>query len=174
MLGYYRRPEETAAIIREGWLHTGDIATIDADGFVRIVDRKKEIFKTSGGKYVSPTRVENALLRSPFVAQAVVFGSGKAHPAALISPNWIALRARLEIPAGEPAANEAVHAFLCAEAQRMTADLASFEQIRWAGVLPRDLTIDDGELTPTLKVRRRVVEERYGALVREYGDAITA
>jgi long-chain acyl-CoA synthetase len=178
MLGYYHQPQDTGETVRDGWLHTGDIATIDPDGFVRIVDRKKEIFKTSGGKYVSPTRVETALARSPFVAQVVVFGSGKAHPAALISPNWAALRAHLDLPAGEPAArlasHEAVRAFLCAEAQRATADLASFEQIRWAGVLPRDLTIEDGELTPTLKVRRRIVEERYGDLVREFADAVTA
>jgi long-chain acyl-CoA synthetase len=178
MLGYYHHPDDTAQTIVDGWLHTGDIGTIDADGFVRIVDRKKEIFKTSGGKYVSPARVENALARSPFVAQAVVFGSGYAHPAALISPNWPALRAKLELPDDAPAAQLAAHAavvaFFAAEAQRVTADLAAYEQIRWTGVLPRDLTIDDGELTPTLKVRRRIVEERYGTLVREYVNGITA
>ncbi len=172
MLGYYHHPEETAATIRDGWLSTGDIATIDAEGFVRIVDRKKEIFKTSGGKFVAPSRVEGALTRSPFVAQAVVIGSGKAHPAALISPNWVALRAHLEL--GEDAAqdrlaaDERVRAFIAAEAQRATAGLASYEQIRWTGVLPRDLTIEDGELTPTLKVRRRVVEARYAALVPQF------
>ena len=172
MLGYYHHPEESAQTIREGWLHTGDIAEIDADDCVRIVDRKKEIFKTSGGKYVSPARVENALARSPFVAQAVVVGSGKAHPAALISPNWTAVRAQLDLPPDELpeqlAQHEDVRAFLCAEASRVTADLATFEQIRWAGILPRDLTIDDGELTPTLKVRRSIVEARYATLIPEY------
>jgi len=177
MLGYYHHPEETAEALRGGWFHTGDVGTIDADGFVRIVDRKKEIFKTSGGKYVAPSRVETALSRSPFVAQAVVIGSGKAHPAALIAPNWTAVRAELDLPDDPPerlAANEVVRAFFAAEAQRTTADLASFEQIRWTGILPRDLTIEDGELTPTLKARRRVVEERYGGLVREYLDTVTA
>ena len=171
MLGYYGRSDETAAAIRDGWLATGDIATIDADGFVRIVDRKDEIFKTSGGKYISPTRVESALARSPFVAQAVVFGSGKAHPMALISPNWGALRAQLGLPADAPAddlaTHERVRTFFANEAQRATADLAPYEQIRWTGVLPRELTIEAGEVTPTLKVRRRVVEERHGNLVRE-------
>ena len=173
MLGYYHDPEESAQTIRDGWLHTGDIAEIDPDGCVRIVDRKKEIFKTSGGKYVSPARVENALARSPFVAQAVVVGSGKAHPAALISPNWPALRAHLGLSPDELperlAQHDTVRAFLCGEASRATADLATFEQIRWAGILPRDLTIDDGELTPTLKVRRRVVEVRYAVLIPEFG-----
>jgi long-chain acyl-CoA synthetase len=172
MLGYYHHPDETASAIHDGWLATGDIATIDPDGYVRIVDRKKEIFKTSGGKFVAPSRVEASLARSPFVAQAVVIGNGKPHPAALISPNWQALRAHLELAADASqerlAADERVRAFIAAEARRATTDLASYEQIRWAGVLPRDLTIEDGELTPTLKVRRRVVEARYAALVPEF------
>jgi long-chain acyl-CoA synthetase len=175
MLGYYHHADETAEMIHDGWLATGDIATIDADGFVRIVDRKKEIFKTSGGKYVSPMRVEAALARSPFVAQAVVFGSGKPHPAALISPNWPALRAHFGVDddvAPDALAERAdVRAFVADEAQRATADLASFEQIRWAGILSHELTIEAGEITPTLKVRRRVVEERYGHLVREFSHA---
>jgi long-chain acyl-CoA synthetase len=175
MLGYYRCPDETAEMIRDGWLATGDIATIDADGFVRIVDRKKEIFKTSGGKFVSPTRVEAALARSPFVGQAVVFGSGKPHPAALIAPNWAALRARVgaadDLAPETLAERDDVRAFIAAEAWRATADLASFEQIRWAGILPHELTIEAGEITPTLKVRRRVVEERYGHVVREFSHA---
>jgi long-chain acyl-CoA synthetase len=175
MRGYYRLPDETAATIRDGWLATGDIGTLDAAGFLRIVDRKKEIFKTSGGKYVSPARIEAAVGRSPFVAQAVVFGDGRAHPAALISPNWIAVRSRMklaaDIPAAELARRDDVRRFICAECVRTTAGLSDFEQIRWAGVLPRDLTIEDGELTPTLKVKRRIVEERFGALVVEFGEA---
>ena len=97
-------PSESAAVLHDGWLATGDLATIDADGFVRIVDRKKEIFKTSGGKYVAPSRVEAAILRSPLVAQAVVIGTGRAHPAALIAPNWTALRTALALPGDAPSA----------------------------------------------------------------------
>jgi long-chain acyl-CoA synthetase len=178
MQGYYNKPDETNEMIHDGWLATGDIGTFDADGFLRVVDRKKEIFKTSGGKYVSPARVENAIARSPFVAQVAVFGSGKPHPAALISPNWPALRATLglpdEIPAAVLAARADVRDFIAAECARETADLAPFEQIRWAAVLPRDLTIDDGELTPTLKVKRRVVETRYAALVEQWDAAVTS
>ena len=173
MQGYYHLPEDTAATIQDGWLATGDVGILDTEGYLRIVDRKKEIFKTSGGKYVSPSRVEAAVGRSPFVAQAVVFGDGRPHPAALISPNWIAVRSRMnfaaEVPAAELAARDDVRRFICAECARRTADLATSEQIRWAGVLPRDLTIEDGELTPTLKVKRRVVEARFGALVIEFG-----
>jgi long-chain acyl-CoA synthetase len=177
MQGYYHLPGDTAETISDGWLATGDVGTLDADGYLRIVDRKKEIFKTSGGKYVSPARVEAAVGRSPFVAQAIVFGNGRPHPAALISPNWVAVRSRMklaaDIPAAELAARDDVRRFISAECARKTADLASFEQIRWAGVLPRDLTIEDGELTPTLKVKRRIVEARYGSLVVEFSQQAT-
>jgi long-chain acyl-CoA synthetase len=177
MLGYYHKPDETNEMLRDGWLATGDIGALDPDGFLRVVDRKKEIFKTSGGKYVSPARVENAIARSPFVAQVAVFGSDKPHPAALISPNWPALRVTLGLPDDAPPAELALRAdvrdFIAAECARETADLASYEQIRWAAVLPRDLSIDEGELTPTLKVKRRVVETRYAALVGEWNEAAT-
>jgi long-chain acyl-CoA synthetase len=176
MQGYYHRPDETAETISDGWLATGDVGTLDADGYLRIVDRKKEIFKTSGGKYVSPARVEAAVIRSPFVAQVTVFGSGMPHPAALVSPNWAALRSRMEIaadiPAAELAMRDDVRRFIAAECARKTEDLAAFEQIRWAGVLPRDLTIEDGELTPTLKVKRRVVEARYASLIVEFAETL--
>jgi long-chain acyl-CoA synthetase len=177
MLGYYHRPEETSEMIRDGWLATGDIGALDAEGFLRIVDRKKEIFKTTNGKYVSPARVEAAIARSPFVTQVMVFGSGKPHPAALISPNWPALRDALNLPGDGPAEDlarrEDVRAFIAAECTRETADLAEFEQIRWAGVLGRDLTIAEGELTPTLKVKRRVVEGRYASLIPQFAEAAT-
>lgn len=177
MLGYYHKPAETEAMVRDGWLATGDIGTIDAEGFLRVVDRKKEIFKTSGGKYVSPARVENAIARSPFVAQVAVFGSDKPHPAALISPNWPALRSALGLPENvtpaELARRRDVRDFIAAECERETADLASYEQIRWTAVLPRDLSIDEGELTPTLKVKRRVVEARYAGLIEQWNEALT-
>lgn len=174
MLGYYHHPAETRAVLHDGWLATGDIATIDAQGYVRIVDRKKEIFKTSGGKYVAPARVESAILRSPYVAQVVVLGDGQTHPAALISPNWPNLRGALGLPANaapsELATRPDVRAFLRAEAVRTTADLAPYEQIRWIGILAHDLTIDDDELTPTLKIKRRTVEARYAGLIPEHAQ----
>lgn len=97
MQGYHNDGTGTAETIREGWLVTGDVGALDADGYLRIVDRKKEIFKTSGGKYVSPSRVEAAVSRSPFVAQVAVFGGGMPHPAALVSPNWTAVRSRMAL-----------------------------------------------------------------------------
>jgi long-chain acyl-CoA synthetase len=169
MQGYFRNPAATAARMHDGWLATGDVGTLDPDGYLRIIDRKDEIFKTSGGKFISPARVETAVMRSPFIAQAVVFGNGMPHPAALISPNWTALCSRMEIPSGTPPAElvgrEDVRRFVAAECTRKTADLATFGQIRWTGVLVRDLTIEHGELTPTLKLKRRVIEARYASLV---------
>jgi long-chain acyl-CoA synthetase len=178
MKGYYNDREATERVIHDGWLHTGDIATIREDGCVRIVDRKNELFKTSGGKYIAPARVESALLRSLYFNQVMVFGAGRAHPAALISPNWNSLRAELTLPESavpaELAARPDVVDFLRAEAARQTADLAPFEQIRTIGVLPRDLTIEDGELSPTQKIRRRIVERHYATLIAQEPAALVS
>ncbi len=177
MQGYYHQPEETAGVLQDGWLATGDVGTLDAGGNLRIIDRKGEIFKTSGGKYISPARVEAALGRSPFIAQVAVLGNGQAHAAALVSPNWVALRSRMGLAAGLSPADlygrDDVRRFIAEECARNSAELAPFEQIRWTAVLPRDLTIEDGELTPTLKVRRRIVEARYAGLVAEFEEGIT-
>jgi long-chain acyl-CoA synthetase len=168
MKGYYGDPDATARAIVDGWLHTGDIATIRPDACVCIVDRKNELFKTSGGKYIAPARIESALLRSIYFNQVMVFGSGRAHPAALISPNWHNVRTELgldeTLSGHQLAARHDVIALLRHEAILQTADLASFEHIRTVGILPRDLTIEDGELSPTQKIRRRVVERLYGEL----------
>jgi long-chain acyl-CoA synthetase len=169
MRGYYHDAAATAATIHDGWLGTGDIASIDPDGFVRITDRKKELFKTSGGKFVAPARVESAILRSVFVYQVLVFGAGKPHPAALVSPNWPIVRRELNIPSEMPTAQAAqlpqVVDFIRREVVTQTGDLGPYEQIRLVGILPRDLTVEDGELSPTLKVRRRIIEERYASLM---------
>jgi long-chain acyl-CoA synthetase len=176
MKGYYRDAAATDRAITGGWLHTGDIATIHADGRVRIVDRKNELFKTSGGKFIAPARLESALLRSIYFSQAMVFGAGRAHPAALVSPNWNAVRGQLHlaqtlIPAQLAARRDVMH-LLRQEAQHQTGDLAPFEHIREIGILPRDLTIEDGELSPTQKVRRRVVERLYAGLIETVSSAI--
>ncbi|MGH7684505.1 MAG: AMP-binding protein, partial [Vulcanimicrobiaceae bacterium] len=169
MLGYYRDPEATAAAIRDGWYHTGDIGEFDADGYLRITDRKKEVFKTSTGKFVAPSRVEASLKRSIFIGQAIVVGNGRAHPAALVAPNWELVRRELGLEhienAEHLAVRDDVRAFLESELVAHTADLGKFEQIRRFAILPRDLTIEAGELSPTLKVRRRVVEHRYAELI---------
>jgi len=169
MKGYYRDAEATNRAMRDGWLHTGDIATIRADGCIRIVDRKTELFKTSGGKYIAPARLESAMLRSLYFNQVVVLGAGRPHPVALVAPNWNALRSELHLPAQTPPAQLAcrpdVKHFLATEAQQQTSDLAPFERIRTIAILPRDLSIEDGELSPTQKIKRRVVLARYERLL---------
>ena len=168
MLGYYKDADATAAAIQSGWYHTGDIGEFDKDGYLRITDRKKEIFKTSTGKFIAPSRVEASLKRSTFLAQAVVVGNGRAHPVALVAPNWDLVRKELGLEAGateELARRSEVRKLIEAEALEHTADLAKFEQIRHVAILPRDLTIEAGELSPTLKVRRRIVEQRYAELI---------
>ncbi|GAC1411263.1 MAG: AMP-dependent synthetase/ligase [Candidatus Velthaea sp.] len=169
MKGYYRDPEATAKVIVDGWFYTGDIAEIDADGYVRITDRKRELFKTSGGKFIAPSRVESAILRSLYVNQAMVVGNGKPHPAALVSVNWPNLRAEIDLPDGMSGADLAqradVRAFMQREIMTQTGDLGKFEQIRTVGILPRDLTLADDELSPTQKIKRRVVERKYAELI---------
>lgn len=165
MMGYYKNPQATAEVLEDGWYHTGDIGVIDTGGYLRITDRKKELFKTSGGKFVAPSRVEAAIKRSVYVNQVMLVGDGRPHPAALVSPNWDLMRTELNIPAGSAVEDLAkrpdVVAFLTKEVRDHTADLAKFEQVRKIVVLPRELTVESGELSPTLKVKRRVVEARY-------------
>ncbi len=174
MLGYYHLPDEHP-LTADGWFMTGDIGKLDADGYLYITDRKKELIKTSAGKYVAPSRVEAALKRSSYIAQVFVLGDGRPYPAALVAPNWDLIRKDFSIPAEVPTAaiseRADVEEFVRKQVADMSADLASFEQVRKIALLPRDLTIEDGELSPTLKVKRRVVETRYADLVeRAYAD----
>lgn len=178
MLGYYQDPDATGVAIPDGWYHTGDIGEFDADGYLKITDRKKEVFKTSQGKFIAPSRVEASLKRSIYLNQAIVTGNGRPYPAALVAPNWELVTKELGIPNGIPTEELArradVRTFVESEVRAHTADLAKFEQIRRVAILPRDLTIEDGELSPTLKVRRRVVEARYAGLIEEaYRGAAT-
>jgi len=168
MRGYYRR-EDDAPFVDRDWFCTGDIGRLDADGYLWIDDRKNDLFKTSGGKWVSPARLEAAIKRSALVGQAVVVGANRPHPAVLIAPAWDLLRREHALPddatTADIAAREDVHAHIVAEVVRTTAELAPYEQVRRVVVLPRDLTLEDGELSPTLKIKRRVVEARYAKLI---------
>ena len=165
MLGYYKNQEATDEVLKDGWYHTGDVGEIDGDGFLRITDRKKELFKTSGGKFVAPARVEAAIKRSVYVNQVMLAGDSRAYPVALVCPNWEMIRTEFSIPKDVPIAQiairEDVRAFLTAQVRQHTSDLAKFEQVRKIAVLPRELTVEDGDLSPTLKIRRRVVEAKY-------------
>jgi len=170
MRGYYKNEAETAAVMKDGWYHTGDVGTLDAAGYLRITDRKKELFKTSGGKFVAPARVESAIKRSIFVSQAMVVGESRAHPVALISPSWDLVRPELgleaTLPVAELAQRRDVREFITREVRQRTADLATYEQVRRVIVLPRELSIEGGELSPTLKVKRRIVEQHFASEIQ--------
>ncbi len=167
-IGYYHRPEETAAAWdQDGWFHTGDIGEVDEDGFLRITDRKKELIKTAGGKYVAPQKIENMLKSRPLISQAVVIGDRLKYCVALITldEEAAAAWAKGQGVAAEDAETLAADARVVAEIQRhvdaVNAELASYESIKYFRVLPRDFSIETGELTPSLKVKRKVVAERY-------------
>ena len=169
MRGYRNLPEDTAAAIdADGWLHTGDIGTLDADGYLSITDRKKDLVKTSSGKYVAPQRVEGRLTtETPLIAQAVFHGEGRNYGTALLALSEEEVRAwaaanDLEDRAHEDLVkDERLLALLRRHVDKVNEGLAPHEAVRKFAVLPRELSVATGELTPSMKVRRRVVEERY-------------
>ncbi len=175
MAGYYHLAGPQP-FTKDGFFRTGDIGRFDDDGYLFITDRKKELIKTSGGKYVAPSRVEAAIRRSPLVGQCFVIGDGHPFPIALVVPNWTAIRSEIgiadSVSTAAIAARHDVHDFMQREVSAKTADLASFEQIRRIALLPRDLTIEDGDLSPTMKIRRRVVEAKFADVIAAaYGPA---
>ena len=169
MMGYYKLPREEQPFTADGWFQTGDIGAFDERGHLVITDRKKELFKSSGGKWISPSRIETAIKRSIYVGQVMAFGANRAHPAVLVAPNWDLIRKELDMPAETTttamSTDPRVRALVVREIAANTAELASYERIQRVAILPRDLTVDDGELSPTLKVKRRVVEQRYAGLI---------
>jgi long-chain acyl-CoA synthetase len=181
MQGYYNKPEETRAVFTEdGWFKTGDIGAIDEDGFLHITDRKKELFKTSGGKYIAPQPIEQLIKGSPFVSQVVLVGNGRKFPGALIVPDW----GRVESYAQLKGIKAKSHAELCKHPRivdlferqiaGLTTELAKYERVKKVALLENELTIEGGELTPTLKVKRRVVDEKYREVIdRLYEEAGT-
>jgi long-chain acyl-CoA synthetase len=177
MRGYYGQPEATAAVLKDGWFYTGDVGHLDKDGRLYITDRKKDLFKLSNGKYVAPQLIESLLKQSEFVSQVVVVGAGKKQPVALIVPDWENLQEALA-EAGEQfskdkselSQNPIAIKMVQKDVASLTSDLADYERIRRVALLPQDFSIDSGELTPTLKVKRRVIDERYGELIEDlYG-----
>ncbi len=177
MRGYYNKPVETREVLSEdGWFKTGDIGTLDADGFLRITDRKKELFKTSGGKYIAPQPIEQLIKGSRFVNQVVLIGNGRKFPAALIVPDWERLESYAQLK-GIKVANRAElckHPRIIDLFERqiagLTPDLAQYERVKKVALLENELTIAGGELTPTMKVKRRIVDEKN----REIIDALYA
>jgi len=172
MKGYFKKPEATAeAIDPDGWFHTGDIGFLDGDGFLVITDRKKDIIVTSGGKNIAPQPIENRLKTNKFFAEVVMIGNRRNFASALVVPAFEALEAwakgRGLVTAGREALvrrpEVVTHYMVLIE--QMTGDLAQFEKIKKITLLPREFTQESGELTPTLKVKRRVVEERYRPII---------
>jgi long-chain acyl-CoA synthetase len=163
MLGYHNNPEATAETLRDGWVLTGDIGEVDADGFLRITDRKKELLKTAGGKYVAPAPMEARLMQDPAIERAVVVGDERPYVTALVVPDWRTLEAT-EGVSGRPEdllEDERVLATVRRTVDELNRDLGSWETIKYFTILPHDFTEEAGELTPTLKVKRRAVMERY-------------
>jgi long-chain acyl-CoA synthetase len=174
MLGYWNQPEATAEVIDgDGWLHTGDVGYLDSDGYLFITDRKKDIIVTSGGKNVAPQPIEGRLGATPYIAQAVLIGDKFPYLTALIVPNFENLETHFADKgvAGQGRAEMAQHpeteALVAAAVKQVNTDLAVHERIRRFTVLPREFSLEEGELTPTMKVRRRVVAERYGSLIEQ-------
>ena len=174
MRGYYGQPEATAAVLKDGWFATGDVGHMDKQGRLYITDRKKDLFKLSNGKYVAPQLIESLLKQSEFVSQVVVVGAGRKQPAALIVPDWENLNQALAATAEDlpkdrnalsthPAAVKIVQR----DVASLTAELTDYERIRRVALIPNEFSIESGELTPTLKVKRRVIDERYGDLIEE-------
>ena len=165
--GYFKDPEATAEVLTpDGWLRTGDIGELDDDGFLRITDRKKDILVTAGGKNVAPQNIENELKMSKYVSQALVVGDKRPYVAALITldpdeiSRWAAAQG-INRDVASLAADERVHELLQQVVDDANRERSRFEQVKRFAILPRDFTMADGEITPTLKLRRRAVIDHF-------------
>ena len=178
MQGYYKGIDATREVIdAEGWFHTGDIGYLDADNYLFITDRKKDLIKTAGGKFVAPQPIENALKTSPYITNAMIVGDQRRFVVALIVPNATTVSAKLQDQGARFASNKemaehpAVRSLIESEVKRLTAHVAQWETIKRFALLPEDFTFDNGSLTFTLKLKRRVVEKNYREVIDKlYAD----
>jgi len=170
---YWNRPEETRQALEDGWFKTGDIGHIDADGYLSVTDRKKDLIKTSGGKFIAPQPIENALKLNPYVGVAVILGDRRKFPAVMISPDFASLEAwarsndirfasRVDL-----VSNQKVQSLYEGIVEAINQNLARFEKLKRVMLVPDEFTADNGALTPTLKLRRRVIEDRYKKQIDE-------
>jgi len=154
MLGYHKNPEATADMLKDGWIYTGDIGEFDSDGFLKITDRKKSLFKTAGGKYIAPVQLEHGLASNPLVVRAVAIGDGKPYVTALVVPDWSeAKKQGLD--------ESALRASIQKTVDETNEHLGRWETIKYFTLLPRDFTEEAGELSLKLDVKRKVVSEHY-------------
>lgn len=171
MQGYYKNKKETDDVIKDGWLHTGDIGVFDGDGYLMITDRKKHLFKTSTGKYVAPTPIENLFLASKYIDQFVLIGDRRMFLSALIVPDFEALREYADARGIDYKDNDdlvekqEVYELVEKEMVKIQKSLANYERVRKFALLEKPFTIESGEMTPSLKVKRKVIEERYKDLI---------
>ena len=179
MLGYFNKPEATKKTFTEdGWFKTGDIGETDGDGYLKITDRKKELFKTSGGKYIAPSPIEQCIKASRFVNQVVLIGNSRKFPAALIVPNFEQLEsyAKLKELKIKSHAEFCTHPLIVDLVERqiikLTEHLSRYEKVKKIALLENELTVEGGELTPTLKMKRRIIDEKYYEIIEKiYKDA---
>jgi long-chain acyl-CoA synthetase len=178
MQGYYKNPESTREVLSEdGWFGTGDIGYLDKDNYLYITDRKKDLIKTAAGKFVAPQPIENALKTSPYILNAMVVGDRRKFIVAVIVPNAVTVSAKLAEQGirlatnAEMVAHPAVRSLIDAEVKRLTIHLAQYENIKRFALLPEDFTFDNGSLTFTLKLKRRVIEQQYSEVIESlYAD----
>jgi long-chain acyl-CoA synthetase len=165
MKGYYKKPKETAEVMTEdGYFRTGDIGEIDSRGILRITDRKKDLIVTSGGKNIAPQLIENSLKTSKYVAQIVVLGDKRKFPCALVVPNMDNVKkfaAANNITDADLTKSRAIVTEVQREIEELSKDLAPFERVKKIALLDKEFTIESGELTPSLKIKRNVVEKKY-------------
>ncbi len=177
MMGYYNRPDLTAEVIdKEGWFHTGDIGEVTDSGFLRITDRKKEIFKTSGGKYIAPQIMENKFKESRFIEQIMIIGEGKKHPSALIVPmaefvqEWAKRHGIAFSDMKDLTSNEKFVARVQEEVDEFNEAFGNWEKVKKFEILSDQWGVDTNELTPTLKLKRKVIMEKYASLIAKIYD----
>lgn len=178
MKGYYKNPEATAEVLKGGWLHTGDIGVWEDGKYLKIVDRKKEMFKTSGGKYVVPQQIEKVMMENKFISQMMVIGENRKFPAALIIPAHDAMREYLKSTGRDVHALSDEELILLPEVKNKIEDevkalnknFGNWEQIKSFALLVHEWSVESGELTPTLKMKRKIIEKKYAdEVVSIYG-----
>jgi long-chain acyl-CoA synthetase len=178
MMGYYKDPEKTKEVLQDGYFHTGDIGEIDEEGFLKITDRKKEMFKTSGGKYVAPQLLENRLKQSRFIEQVMVVGEGEKMPAAIIQPNfeflgeWVKRHHKDLSSPEEIVTDEEIQNRIQKEVDEANEQFAKWEKVKSFRLTPDIWTVEGGHLTPTMKLKRKIVKEKYRDLYNDiYGHS---
>ncbi len=171
MMGYYKDPDQTAEVLKNGYFHTGDIGVVDSDGFLKITDRKKSMFKTSGGKYVAPQLIENAMKQSLFIEQILVVGDGEKMPSALIQPNWEYIEewkkeAEVNLSSDSSVAckDETLRGYIQTEIDTYNEKFGKWEKIKTFQLTPDVWSIEGGHLTPTMKPKRKVIKAKYNDL----------